>query len=96
MWVVWPSLPHHSFPQVWGGVLCKSWKYCRSVRFGNNIDVGNAQHLLILLFPLRQQNHQLIKQGDYFLSLPAAILQMEKELLNDQYHSKIINSFPPT
>lgn len=60
------------------------------------MDVGSAQNLLILLFPLRQQNHQLVRQGDYFLSLSAAILQIEKEVLNDQYSSKIINSFPPT
>lgn len=64
------------FPKPGGGVLCQSWQCC--------LAVGSAQHLLIFLFLLRQQNHQLVIQGEDFLSLSAAISQMELEFINDQ------------
>lgn len=35
-------------------------------------------------------------QREDFLSLTAAILQMEKDFIHDQWRSKLINSFPPT
>lgn len=76
------------FSKPRGGAVCKSWQGC--------LDVGSAQHLLILLFLLRQQNHQLVIQTEDFLSLSAAILQREKDFINHQCRSNLINSFPPT
>lgn len=45
------------FSKFRGGALCKSWQCC--------LDVGSAQHLLILLFLLKQQNHQLVVQRGF-------------------------------